>query len=206
MIRLSLVLLASILSLTAAGEEIPLKQIWALGMPGTHQIDISKSDGSYKSVEGRAADTIRKSSFLRPNRDDEIDACFVVAGKGIEAISNASKVILSKEKAARAFRSDGELSLFFFARRSGVFVHVTRAIVRDGVIHITYSLEPHSTRQVTEHFALIPLGTLKPGKYTVELSRDRKDTLTPPDGLSPVDGKLETYLICKQCEFLIEAK
>lgn len=169
MCRLIMAAIAVLASSTAVAEEIPLKDIWAYGMPGTNALQ----DGLPRAVspESPLVEGIRKSLGVLPPKD-EAGKGFVVVGTGSTALEKAHRVLAKSEAKPRAVTAKDDVSVVFFAHQGGNYVHLNKVIRKGQKIVIHYAFVPHVTSEVSEHFAIIPIGKLNPGKATVEIIRD----------------------------------
>jgi hypothetical protein len=83
----------------------------------------------------------------------------------------------------------GDITLVFYSRLSGSYVHLRR-VIRDGnVITLQYRFVAHGSREITTHFALVQLGKLPAGKYEVKTVQLPPDFSIFPD-LRPSEIKL----------------
>jgi hypothetical protein len=142
--------------------EIPLREVWALDMPGTRNIhDLEgKTDGdnSLMAVIGRA---------LQARNERKVGKAFAVQGSGLTALKAAFAVITKQRPSARSL--SGEVSVVFFTHESPYYVHLAK-VTREGKgIRVEYEIVPHQTKELTIHFALIPLGELPSGDYNVDI-------------------------------------
>lgn len=175
MYRYLAIIFAALIPSTAFGEEIPLKSIWAANMPGARNIrelePRTKGDNRefgplmhtiYRTMQGGRSG----QSWGRPDAGPG----FPVPGEGIAAL-NAAYDILSDNDERPTKVSAGEVSVVFFARQSGQYCYLEKVEREGNVIALTYRFHAHRTANITGHFALIPLGTLKPGEYEVRMEQ-----------------------------------
>lgn len=157
-----LALLALFLCCTLSHAEdavkIPLDQIWAFGMPGTHPIEASQ-----------LTKEIRSALANRPPKGGQAQVGFAVAGVGLQALRNAHKVLVKDEMPQATFPPGKKISLVFFSHQGGVYVHLDKVERSNNTVTINYKLIPHRTREATEHFALIPLTNTPKGRIQVEV-------------------------------------
>ena len=170
-------------------EEIPLESVWAVNMPGTK--DLNELDGNLVEKSCRGID-----------QRDKAGSAFAVAGKGSDALRSAFN-ILSKQKAVEPIPS-GEVSIAFFTKRSSRYVHVSRVTVGPGVVQIVYKALPHRTDESTQHFALIPVGTLKPGKYKVAITAEPVSADAVEEGFVDISDKTRKQAVSSSFTFLVE--
>jgi hypothetical protein len=149
---------------------IPLKEIWALRIPGTK--DATKL-GAVKTSEGvsknLAIDALSRFFGARLSKREKAGPAFVVEGVGEAALKNMAAALKSTpEKLVPAGK---ELSLVFYTHLSSYYVRIDAVERAGNKFVIPYQLVTHPTYNMTFHFALIPLGKLQPGEYTVELEQ-----------------------------------
>jgi hypothetical protein len=155
--------------------EIPLKEVWALGMP--HTRDISELDAKLNRAN-LTNQQLRKQSLVEGirhtlrDRAPEGQSCgpgFVVVGTDKEALKNAHAVFIERKRdPERWLPPDTYLSLVFYAHLTGRYIWIS-SIEREGnVFMVKYGAVAHSTANATNHFALIPIGKLPEGTYKVK--------------------------------------
>ena len=183
---LAIVLVVSISS-TALGEEISLKSIWALDMPGTRNV----RELEPKPEAGLSADELISRSLVEqirwslnpnfwPKDGQKAGKAFVVAGSGLDALREAHGVLADKIERSSAVAADKETTIVFYAYNSGRSVLLDEVIRQGDTVTVKYHLHAHETLKSTTHFALIPLGKLTPGKIQVNIQRSPD---TGPSGL-----------------------
>ena len=187
--------------------EIPLKDIWALDMPGTK--DVRKLEPA-----GAGSGDPQSKSFI-PSLIQEIaeaikypaakgpDEGFVVAGSDKSALQAARDVLTGKTKRQAALPADSEVSIVFFSYVCGDYVHLESVKEFKNVIEIRYRFVNHMTRDVTQHFAIIPLGKLKLGEYRVDIVRDRTGE-KPMESPAGSGQDLASRFVCKSFEFSVK--
>jgi hypothetical protein len=182
-------------SLAVAEEkpvEIPLKSIWALDMPGTR--DINKLD------EGKA-----RKELIEPlleniqeywDRDD--NRAMAVRGEGLQALQEFHRIKIKGADRQTVFKADDPISLVFYTKPTGAFVHL-HSVVRNGNEYtISYKLVSHTEKIGSQHLALIPIGTISPGKYRVNIKPLPLEKDDHPD-LLPLQAKR----VCKSFSFAV---
>ena len=184
--------------------ETSLKDIWAQKMPGTKDI---------AELEPNAQGNIPKADRDRPLAMEISEALhyqigkepaegFIVQGAGKSALQTAHDVLTNKQKHQSKFSDDSELSVIFFSYQFGAYVHLESVKESGKVIEIRYRFVPHETKEVTDHFAIIPLGKLEPGKYRVDIIRDRSDE-KPVEAPAGPGQDWENKIVCKSFEFSV---
>ncbi|MFO0789994.1 MAG: hypothetical protein U0805_11105 [Pirellulales bacterium] len=165
-------------------QTVAIDQIWAFEMPGTHDIRELEPDkfgertrslpsdqrfrllDESKTFQIRAA--IKKN---HPSNDNGAQPGFAVLGTGAEALDGAYNVLVKGEKADETFPLDSNVTLVFFSRLAGQYVHLKRIERRDNTFEVGYQVVPHMTTNSTWHLALIPVGKLPIGKYHVQITQ-----------------------------------
>ncbi|MAT70332.1 MAG: hypothetical protein CMJ58_12505 [Planctomycetaceae bacterium] len=160
-------------------REIPLKRVWALDMPGTQSV--RRID--WVRPQDSMVDPIRAK--LRKSKLSQLPPGFVVRGTGREALKNVYRVLVRGEDPLASHSDANELSIVFLARLSSRYVHLKEVKVStsDHKVCLTYTLVTHETQELTEHFAIIPVGVLPEGRYEVSFS------LATPKELSGIEAK-----------------
>jgi hypothetical protein len=189
--------------------EIPLEKIWAADMPGTRNIrELEPRTTGDRRKFGPLMTSIHRQLLQDDQRWGRPDAGsgFVVPGKDIEALNHAYDVVFDRWDGPEVV-SAGEVSLIFYARYTGQFVHV-ESVQREGTaITIQYRFVVHREPHVTAHFALIPLGELKPGKYEVRMAQlpvRYPDDAQGPVFRPPFEGERVTRTVSQPFKFKVE--
>jgi hypothetical protein len=180
--------------------EIPLKSIWAHEMPGTR--DIRVLEKGVVSQRASLADQIGGALDFIP-KGQTAGKGFAVVGTDKEALRNAHKVLVQTRKPRQSFSASADLSLVFFSHPFGQYVHLAHVEQRDKTIKISYRFVPHETKQMTAHFALIPLGKLTAGGYQVDIVRLPLEQKYVAQGFKPVDPQWESRVVCQPFSFTV---
>jgi hypothetical protein len=91
--------------------------------------------------------------------------------------------------------------LIFYTRLSGYFVHLESIERVDNRFIVTYRFVEHPSRNLSFHFALIPLGKMSAGTYEIEMKQ-----------AAPIDdaGRRITleqdlnWVVCQNATFYVE--
>jgi hypothetical protein len=210
---------------TAAHAEDPvkisLKDIWAFGMPGTIDVEKLEPDNLGEPTKSLPFDErmrLQKESWTHkiraalqptlpknggPIREQKAGSGFVVEGTGIGALKNAAAAMRSESEPSNKISSATNSSLIFFSRQFSFYVHLDSVERKGNTIEVRYRFVPHMTAEVTEHFAIIPLGKLPNGAYKVEmiqLPMDKK--LIGPKAETVRTGFAEEA-VCKSFSFSV---
>ena len=103
---------------------------------------------------------------------------FAVVGTGKDALNNAHAVITNAKKKRdpdRWLPANTDLSLVFYSHMTGRYIWIKRIERNANAFTIKYQAVPHSTANVTMHFALIPIGKLSPGNFRVKFEELRSE-------------------------------
>lgn len=194
-------LVVSCVSAAAAADDvvkIPLDTIWARAMPGTRDInELEKSVA--KQGETPVNDIGGTLRFL--GKGKTTGKGFAVSGTEKEALKNASAVLVDKKQPRQIFPSTDNIWLVFYSHSFGQYVHLVNVERRDRTIKIEYRLVPHATKQLTAHFALIPLGRIPTGKYSVEIVRLPLEQKYVDQGFKSVDSQWNNRVVCQPFAF-----
>jgi hypothetical protein len=187
---------------------IPLNQIWAYDMPGTKDIgDLGRHQARSEGMKFLAS--ISESSVLRAQRQNGEPARqgFAVVGNGLTAMRAAHAVMEGEAKQTTKFSPDDEITLVFFSEpATGAHVYVRRVEREGNNIEIQYQLEPYIQRHYSFGFALIPLGRLPFGQYTVGFLQLRAEERHIRLGFRPFNKKWSDRFLCKPFTFKVIEK
>lgn len=172
-------------------QEIPLDQIWGFNLPGTRDIagiplpegnEKVEDDAALRKERERRIEDIRRAlaakqpterslpGFVYPRRPD----FFTLRAVASQLLSDANG--LNREGVIqRSFPRGDELTLIFFSHPASYYVRLRKVEQKGNTFLVHYQLEPHKSAEVTSHFALIPLGKLAAGEYTVDFHRIPED-------------------------------
>ncbi len=157
---------------------ISLEDIWAYKMHGTK--DVRELDNESEQLKGLPPDQFEKSfralpveqiisgirSYLSTPRD-----AFVVKGTGTDALQRAKTVVVDQASPNNSLPASDDATIVFFTESSRFECHIANVEMHKNRIVISYRLEPYLEEFMTYQFALIPLGKLAPGNYSVEMVR-----------------------------------
>lgn len=169
-------------------DAIPLNHIWALQMPGTQDI---------RKLDPEDAKRIRVWLTERTAERAEAGPCFFVEGEGKEALANAAKALVDDEPRLTSIPAGKNVSLVFYAYAAPGYVHVKSVHHSDEDVTVKYRVVTHETSNATVHFAIIPLGKLSPGKFTVNAVEVRDD-----DDPNPYP-EVKDRAICDSCSIVV---
>jgi hypothetical protein len=168
----------------ATVQTIALDQIWAFEMPGTHDIRELEPDKFGERTRSLPSDqrfrlldeskTFQIYAAIKkahPSNENGAQPGFAVLGTGAEALDGAYNVLVKGEKPDETFPLDSNVTLVFFSRLAGQYVHLKRIERHNNKFDVGYQVVPHLTTNSTWHLALIPVGKLPIGKYQVQVSQ-----------------------------------
>jgi hypothetical protein len=178
---------------------IPLDAIWAYNMPDTVDIHSLDDNGEAAKV---VAEIRRRLVTATPNWK-EAKAAFAVAATELKALREAHAVLVEGKKPRQTFPADSDISIIFFSYQFGQYVHLEKVTRRGNVIDVQYKFVPHKTKEVTEHFALIPLGKLAPGKAHVEITQSPMEPKWINAGWKDVDRDVARRIVCRPFSFVV---
>jgi hypothetical protein len=206
--------------------EIPLKDILALDMPGTRpitELEPGQVKGNSRRRYGPLTQEIRRALGTKRETDrlakrkvigqrqspfgprpiysyppmEDVGPGFAVEGIGVDALRVAHAVLVKDQK--RPETLSGSVNLVFYSLLAGVDVCLDTVTRNEFAITIHYHLEtdePFIETISTTNFALIPLGSLPPGKYEVAIQRD-------PGNVNG-EEKIAEAVICKSFPFEVK--
>ena len=210
--------------LQSEGEtiEIPLTEIWAYRMPGTKDVlklepevygDVARKLSSeevsrrlHKSLiqeirQGLQDNPLRHLRKPTPTHDY---IGFAVAGTDKDALKEVHRVLARDSVPQSSFPKDGEISLCFYSRQAGSYVHLTSIQQSGNEIEIHFQFASHFTSEMSEHFTLIPVESLKPGRVSVKVIQDPNKKQTEIWHAPAVNKEWEKQLVSGDFEFTIE--
>ena len=193
---------------------IRLKDIWARNMPGTRDVrelepevfGESVRELSSEEVVGRSRRSLINQiggalPFLPEGQSARRG--FAVAGTDLEALQNAHAVFTKKRQVRQSFSTADNIGVVFYSHSFNQYVHLDN-VKRDGKsIEIVYRFVPHETKEMTAHFALIPLGKLPAGKYRVDIVRAPMEEKFAKQGFKRVDTPWERRVVCRPFSFTV---
>lgn len=197
---------------------VSLDQIWAYDMPGARDVCELEPDNFGEQTrtlpdaerislsKDSLTQQIRRAIKYSVPRSTDAKPGFAVLGRGLEALRAAYQVLVRGESIQATFPEDAEVSLVFFSHLAGSYVRLENAERRGNKIEIRYRFVAHRTKDATNHFALIPLGKLPPGKYQVDIvqlpiehpNRTAEMAYLPPDKARRI--------VCQPFSFTVTAR
>jgi RNA polymerase sigma factor (sigma-70 family) len=202
--------------------EIPLKNIWATNMPGTKAMDSYRSgkpDFLYRAPEGPLVAEI--GNVLRNTANAPLEG-FAVVGHDMAALKDAHRLFTedSSERfndrapkttlfgRAVTFPQRQPLSLVFSLYVAAGHAHIQKVTRKESTVIIDCNFVPGDRLTLLDktQLALIPLGTLPPGKYRVEINGKVDPKATGLDDESR--KKWQEHLasrVCRSFEFTVAA-
>jgi hypothetical protein len=196
--------------------EIPLKEVWAYQMPGTRDVrdlepdkfgpqirKLSSAEQLKKYEKSLTSQVLGQLDFNKLGQ--KANPGFAVAGIGADALHEAAAVLSEKKKPQTSFPANSYVSVVFFSHQSGYYVHVDKVEQQPGLVVISYQFVPHESRNLTRHFALIPLGKLPPGKVRVDIKRSPMQKKLIDAGFKEADRSDESQ-VAQSFRFTVNAK
>jgi hypothetical protein len=152
-------------------EQIPLDAIWAYNLPGTRDIEELAQHDDAKLLESifqswkTRADRLENHDMARPS--------FAVSGRGPAALRAVHAVLAEGTKPRTAFSPDEEVTIVLFSEPAwDNHVRIEEVARLGDRVVIRYWLEQHvESREESMNLALIPLGKLPVGEYSLELKQ-----------------------------------
>jgi hypothetical protein len=186
--RLLVVVGVLLLSVTASAEPpkdtvtIPLDQVWAYDMPMTRDIrelepnfsgkriaTLSAEERDHRFSQSLVNQVTGVLDYLSPRKNKLAGPAFAVTGTGLSALRQAHAVLVDNTTSQHLFGSADDISIVFFSHSFGSYVRFEQIQQHGNTFDIQYRFESHLTRDMSRHFALIPIGKLPIGTYRVKL-------------------------------------
>jgi len=233
MIRLFL-LLASLVVVegTSHGEQaddqespitIPLSEIIGLGNRGLRELepdlliyrDTPEKIERYSTPEGmEEARTLAAKSLVIPieqamdkmrvTSGGTAGAGFAVSGQGRNALPGIYDVLVKGNKPSDSFNPGTDVSVIFFALKSGARIRIDRIERVGHLVNIHYLMLPHGLRIQKWKLAIVPLGQLPPGEYHVQAVRETSEEhKVGGPGVPAVKAGAERRIISQPFTFVV---
>ena len=183
-------------------HQIPLHEIWALSMPGTRNIREIDSERPQDSQ----IEPIRKWLSSPEAKEKGRRRGFAVLGTGAVALRGAYDVFAAGRDVKDEFLVGQDISIVFFSRQFARYVHLCKAERQENVIELRYRYAPHDEAEVTEHFALVPLKRLSPGKYRVTMVKSPMAKEFVDLGFRPASDFHTKGVVCEAFSFVVKAR
>lgn len=168
--RITLTAIAILLSATSGASEIPLKNIYALNIPGTIELEAGIYEDSRSTATNILVGDIAKALPFLPETSQPRPG-FAVVGTGKKAIRAAHAVLAKNGAVRQTLPSDTELSAVFFSYEVGSYVELVKVLATRNGITIQYRFVAHDTKDMSHHFALIPIGCFNRGKVSLKIEQ-----------------------------------
>jgi len=192
--------------------EIPLNKIWAVEMPGTK--DVRKLEPIHFGAATRQLPQNEQTKLLisslkfqifqaiynRQKKGEPIGPGFTVAGKGKEALESVHGILKNGVPIPSSISTNAEATLFFYGALNGQYLQLKKVYIEKRQMILQFQLVPHMTMEMTQHFALIPLGKLPIGNYTVTI----KQVLTEKEINNPNPMMDASYFQKKRKEWVCQ--
>jgi hypothetical protein len=180
--------------------EIPLNTVWAYNMPGTRDVRALELESDPANRKATPLTSGVLQSLINSKRGQEAKPGFAVAGMGVDALREAHSVLADNGKPQTSFTTNDNVSVVFFSHPFNYYVHLSKVEQKPDKVVITYSFVPHRTKEMTRHFALIPLGKLSPGKVKVEIVRApmQPQKIT---GFKPPSAETDARIVARPFQF-----
>jgi hypothetical protein len=173
-------------------ETIPLKDIWALDMPGTKNL---------RELDGKLIDQIAAAlPYLSSNQTAKPERGFAVRGEDRQALAEAANILTQGVQSKNSFAPNDHMTLVFFSHPCGQYLYIQKIERQNFTITVSYEFIPHDSKDMAAQFALIPLGTLPAGKYDVEYVPLPLDSKFVNQGYKAAKPE---YVTCKSFSFTV---
>jgi hypothetical protein len=182
---------------------IPLDRIWAYGLPGTRDIDeLAKGDDT------KLLDSIVQSWKNRAKYLEHYDVPrpgFAASGCGLTALNAAHTVLVENTTPRDSFSPNEEITLVLFSELGTKQVQISEVRREGNRVVIQYRLMlPKWKGKAPANLALVPLGKLPVGEYSVEMEQIPWDRTDNEPGLKPIDDSWSRKYLSKPFSFTVE--
>jgi len=153
------------------GRTIPLADIWALDMPGTQPMSVERvADGvTFRSTEGEVVAEILATLANKIELEARAPEAFIVVGDRMSALREANAVLAGRTTKQHTIRCMDQAWIVFYSLAFNNYVHIIDVQQDDDVVTVTCRLEPHETKEMTRHFAMIPITLTRPAHLCIEI-------------------------------------
>jgi hypothetical protein len=180
---------------------IPLADIFALGMPGTGDLDaLLKASAEERGKQPFLAERLARTLTAQPPGPMQ---ALVVSGTPELATARA---LTAFRKADALFKKRAtvlgtEVQLVFYRFVSNYEVEIVSATRRGSEVLVEYRFAPSLQPQATVDFALIPLGDLPAGKYFAKFHQLPMEQAHLDGGFAPVEADVAAALVPSDTTF-----
>ncbi len=196
---------------------IPLKEIWAYEMPGTRDVRKLEPDKFGEAAEkltsseqlqlfekSLTSQILQTLGFNKPGQQPKRG--FAVMGTGADALREAHAVLVKGRNPKESLPVGSEISVVFYSHLFGYYVRLHEIKKQPGAIVIQYHFVPHRTKEMTRHFALIPVGELAPGDVKVEILRSPQEQNLAAAGFKAPDAATDSRVVSQSFRFRVESE
>jgi hypothetical protein len=141
---------------------------------------------------------------MRPSADGTIGLGFAVRGSGRSALEGIHDVLVKGQEPQQRHSASKEVSIVFFSQPAQPYVRI-HSVLRSGTrVEVRFILISHGHMSLTWNLALIPLGTLRPGDYHVEMVRMRElEEMSNELGFPRLEAGVENQIVCQNFRFSV---
>lgn len=156
---------------------IPLEEVWSTNqnrMWGADDPVGTRYIGELVEGSPRNMTALREinKSLSAETLGRKAEPAFAVEGMDLEALKHAHAVLVKNRPRPKSLSKDSPISIVFSALGSPYYVSVTDISKRGNTMLIKYEYIPHLENIESILFTLIPLGTLPPGHYQVQIDHE----------------------------------
>lgn len=192
---------------TSKVVEIPLKEVWALDMPGMRPINelepgerIGAAKMAYGPLTMGILEYAQVGRHSHGRRIGPNGPGMAVAGRDLAALETAHALLTGKQKPATSI--SGEVTIVFHTIAAAPFIRLDSGQRRGKTITIAYHFYFTPTLEGHSPFALIPVGELEPGKYDVRFHENSYETADRREKVARKDtSRLVREVVCKDFSF-----
>jgi hypothetical protein len=189
-------------------------QIWGLGLSGTNKdirdLEPQTKPSALKPLLPEARNTVIANSLIEqaaatlltehpsyPHEKDKARRGFVVAGTPNDALKGAVAVLVKDNESNSKFSTHDDLNLIFFAHADQSNKRIIEVLRRVNEFEIVYENAIRQERFVSPVLAIIPIGKLSAGEYSVHLKPEYKD-------FEPKNRDELERVVCEPFKFEVE--
>lgn len=159
---------------------IPLEEVWGFWINGTTPVQKLFLTSEWKG-DGRALLLDLQKGLRTARNGEEALLGFAVKGSPSEAFLATHAVIAKDAEPEDTFSTGDNVYAAIFACYPPGYLSVENVSLTRRSVSIEYRFVPHVEDEATKHFAIIPLGHLAEGEYSVDMKLLPLEKLYPPE-------------------------
>lgn len=175
--------------------EIPLSEIWALDMPGAHNVyELAPEDARREFNE--LLKEVKQQLYKLPRDGSAMPEAFAYAGGPARGPQLLLDRLRNKTTAKSVVTQGDPIFVMIFSGNDVRYFRFAGAAWKENTLEIMCEFIPHRTRNESVHFAILPIGNLPPGTYSLTF-KHKPLPATSPYADSEPGGPLLLKVVCQ---------